>query len=148
MLYDADRLDSLGACGVIRWAMSLKRGRWPEMRTYHPDDPFALWRAPDGQRYLLDRFFSKLLKLHEAMMTTSGRMMAERRIAFLHLYLQELQHELTEGGCGYDMSEEVANSLLWHKHRAKGQEQEPPGEDLQRGRVVDMPLLSQVEHSA
>src|SRR5216117_1602069 len=102
VLYDADRLDSLGASGVMRWAMTTKRRRWPEMRTYHPDDPFALWREPDGQHYLLDRFFTKLLKLQEAMTTTTGRAMAERRIAFLRLYLQELLHELAEGGSGYD----------------------------------------------
>jgi len=57
VLYDADRLDSLGACGVMRWAMTAKHGRLPQTRTYHADDPFALWREPDGQHYLLDRFF-------------------------------------------------------------------------------------------
>ncbi len=117
VLYDADRLDSLGASGVMRWAMTTKHGRWPQTRTYHPDDPFALWRDPDGQRYLLDRFFTKLLKLQEAMTTTTGRAMAARRIAFLHLYLQELQRELAEGGSGYDLSEEVTYSLLWGEQR-------------------------------
>ena len=32
--------------GVMRWAMTAKHGRWPQTRTYHPDDPFALWREP------------------------------------------------------------------------------------------------------
>ena len=86
VLYDADRLDSLGACGVMRWAMTPKHGRWPQTRTYHPDDPFALWRVPDGQHYLLDRFLTKLLQLQEAMTTATGRAMAERRIAFMRLY--------------------------------------------------------------
>jgi uncharacterized protein len=147
VLYDADRLDSLGASGVMRWAMTTKRGRWPETRTYHPDDPFALWRDPNGQHYLLDRFFTKLLKLQEAMTTTTGRAMAERRIAFLRLYLQELQHELAEGGAGYDMSEEVTYHLLWGKGEEE-QEKEQPVEDLQRGRVIDMPCLSEEQHSA
>jgi uncharacterized protein len=103
VLYDADRLDSLGASGVMRWAMTAKHGRWPQTRTYHPDDPFALWRDPDGQHYLLDRFFTKLLQLKEGMTTATGRAMAKRRVAFLRRYLQELQHELAEGGYGYDM---------------------------------------------
>ena len=30
VLYDADRLDSLGASGVMRWAMTMKHGRWPQ----------------------------------------------------------------------------------------------------------------------
>src|SRR5436309_6741365 len=118
--------------------MTMKHAHWPEMRTYHPDDPFAVWREPDGQRYLLDRFFTKLLKLQEAMTTTTGRAMAERRIAFLRLYLQELQHELAEGGSGYDISEEVTYHLLWGKR----------GEDFQGGRVVDISRLSEEQHSA
>jgi uncharacterized protein len=147
VLYDADRLDSLGAVGVMRWAMNTKHGRWPEMRTYHPDDPFTLWREPDGQRYLLDRFFTKLLKLQESMTTTTGQAMAVRRIAFLRLYLQELQHELAEEGSGYDLSEEVTYGLLWRKYRGE-EEKEQPVEDLQRGRVVEMPRLSKDQHSA
>ena len=132
VLYDADRLDSLGASGVIRWAMSAKQGRWPQIQTYHPDDPLALWRDPDGQHYLLDHFFTKLVRLHEAMKTETGRAMAERRIAFLRLYLQELQQELAEGGYGYDMPEEVTNRLLWDEKRAEEQKQEQPAEELQR----------------
>jgi uncharacterized protein len=148
VLYDADRLDSLGACGVMRWAMTTKHGRWPETGTYHPDDPFALWRNPDGQRYLLDRFYTKLLHLSEAMTTATGRVMAERRIAFLHLYLQELQHELAEGGCGYDMPDEVASSLLWGEKRAEEQKQEQPVEDLQGSRVVAIHRIYDEQHSA
>ena len=53
----------------MRWAITMKRVRWPEMRTYHPEDPIALWREPDGQRYQLDSFFTKLLKLEETMKT-------------------------------------------------------------------------------
>ena len=136
VLYDADRLDRLGASGLMRWAMTTKRGHWPETATYHPDDPFALWRDSDGQRYLLDRFFTKLLQLNKVMMTETGRAMAVRRIAFLRLYLQELQHELAEGGYGYDMPEEVTYRLLWDEKRAKEQQQEQPAEELQQGRIV------------
>src|SRR6266700_6022432 len=148
VLYDADRLDSLGASGVMRWAMTAKHGHGPQTRIYHPDDPFALWRDPDGQRYLLDRFFTKLLNLQEAMTTTTGRAMAARRIAFLHLYLQELQYELAEGGSGYDMAEEVTYGLLWRKYRGEEEEKEQPVEDFQHGRVVDMSRLSEEQHLA
>jgi uncharacterized protein len=148
VLYDADRLDNLGACGVMRWAMTTKRGRWPEIRTYHPDDPFALWRNPDGQHYLLDRFFTKLLQLPDAMTTETGRAVAERRIAFLRLYLQELQHELAEGGYGYDMPEEVTFRLLWDEKRAEVQKQEQPAEELQRNRIVAIHPLYEEQHLA
>jgi uncharacterized protein len=148
VLYDADRLDSLGACGVMRWAMTTKHGIWPETATYHPDDPFALWRVPDGQRYLLDRFFTKLLHLSEAMTTATGRVMAEHRIAFLRLYLQELQHELAQGGCGYDIPNEVAYCLLWGEIKAEEQKQELPVENLQGGRVVAIHPIYDEQHSA
>ncbi len=103
VLYDADRLDSLGASGVIRWAMTMKSKRWSEWKTYHPEDPFAVQRAPDEQHYLLDRFFTKLLTLPEVMTTATGRAMAQHRVAFFRLFLQELQQELVEGG--YDLAE-------------------------------------------
>ena len=148
VLYDADRLDSLGASGVMRWAMTMKRGRWPQTRIYHPDDPFALWRDPDAQHYQLDRFFTKLLKLQETMTTNTGRAMAARRIAFMRLYLQELQHELTIGGSGYTMSEEVTSGLLLRKLKGEEQEKEQLEEDLQHERIFEMPYLSEVQHSA
>ena len=133
---------------MIRWAMTIKRGHLPETRTYHPDDPFALWRDPDEQRYLLDRFFTKLLQLQEGMITTAGRAMAERRIAFLRIYLQELQHELAEEGSGYDMPEDVTYRLLWGEQRGEEQKKEQPAEDLQCGRVVAIPCISEEHHSA
>jgi uncharacterized protein len=98
VLYDADRLDSLGASGLMRWAMTFKHKRWSEWKSYDPDDPFAVHRTPDDQRYLLDRFFTKLLTLPEAMMTGTGRAIARSRVAFLRLFLQELQVELVDGG--------------------------------------------------
>jgi uncharacterized protein len=148
VLYDADRLDSLGASGVMRWAMTAKHGRWPQTRTYHPDDPFALWRVPDVQHYVLDRFFTKLLQLGDVMTTATGRAIAERRIAFLRLYLQELQHELAEGGCGYDMPDDIAYCLLWGETRAEEPKTEKPAEDLQGERVVAIHRIYDEQHSA
>jgi len=133
---------------VMRWAMTAKHGRWPEIKTYHPDDPFALWRVPDGQRYPLDRFFTKLLKLQEAMTTATGRAMAERRIAFLRLYLQELQQEITEGRYGYDMPAEVTYRLPRDEKSAEEQKKEQPAEDLQGGRDVAIHRIYDEQQSA
>jgi uncharacterized protein len=82
----------------MRWAMTVKNRRWSEWKSYHPDDPFAAHRAPDEQHHLLDRFYTKLLKMPEVMTTATGRAMAGRRVAFLQLFLQELRQELAEGG--------------------------------------------------
>ncbi len=108
VLYDADRLDSMGASGLMRWATIIKNKKWSEWKSYHPDDPFAVNRDPDDQHYLLDRFFTKLLALPDAMMTGTGRTLAQRREAFLYLFLQELQEELVDGGYdGAEMDEKV-----------------------------------------
>jgi uncharacterized protein len=98
VLYDADRLDSMGASGLMRWAMTIKNKKWSEWKSYHPDDPFAVQRTPDDQHYLLDRFFTKFLAMPEVLTTETGRAIAQSRLAFLYLFLQELQIELVDGG--------------------------------------------------
>ena len=91
---DADRLDSLGAIGILRWAVTGAVRRTSDTQTYHPDDPFAEWHALDDRRYLLDHFFTKLLKLNKTMSTQAGSALAEQRMAFMHIYLDEFRGEL------------------------------------------------------
>jgi uncharacterized protein len=91
---DADRLDSLGAIGILRWAITGTVRRTAETQTYHPDDPFAEWHTLDDRRYMLDHFFTKLLKLDETMATHTGRVLAQERIAFMRTYLDEFRKEL------------------------------------------------------
>ena len=90
---DADRLDSLGAIGILRWAITGTIRRTPDTEAYHPDDPFAERHLPDDQVYMLDHFFIKLLKLPDGMITKTGRSMAEQRVAFMRAYLDELGKE-------------------------------------------------------
>ncbi len=91
---DADRLDGLGAIGILRWAIIGTIRRTPQTRTYHPDDPFAERHIPDDRLYMLDHFYTKLLKLNETMGTQTGRRLAQRRSDFMRLYLDELRREL------------------------------------------------------
>ena len=91
---DADRLDSLGAIGILRWAITGAVRRTGETQTYHPDDPFAEWHTLDDRRYMLDHFFTKLLKLDGTMSTQTGRVLAQQRMAFMHAYLDEFRREL------------------------------------------------------
>ena len=91
---DADRLDSLGAIGILRWAITGTLRRTPQTKTYHPTDPFAEHHSPDDRSYMLDHFFTKLLKLGDTMTTETGRMLAQQRTAFMHSYLDELRKEL------------------------------------------------------
>jgi uncharacterized protein len=91
---DADRLDSLGAIGILRWAITGAVRRTGDTQTYHPDDPFAERHILDDRRYMLDHFFTKLLKLSSIMTTQTGRVLAEQRTAFMHMYLDEFRREL------------------------------------------------------
>ena len=91
---DADRLDSLGAIGILRWAITGAVRRTSDTQTYHPDDPFAEWRTLDDRRYMLDHFFTKLLKLDSTMATQTGRVLAQERTAFMRAYLDEFRSEL------------------------------------------------------
>lgn len=91
---DADRLDSLGAIGILRWAITGTIRRTTGTQAYHPDDPFAELHLLDDRRYMLDHFFTKLLKLGSTMSTQTGRALAEQRTAFMHAYLDQLRKEL------------------------------------------------------
>lgn len=91
---DADRLDGLGAIGILRWAITGTLRRTPQTLSYHPEDPFAERHTPDDSLYMLDHFYTKLLKLKERMYTRTGRALAEQRTAFMRLYLEELRREL------------------------------------------------------
>jgi len=93
---DADRLDALGAIGILRWAITGVVRRTGETQFYHPDDPFAEWHALDDRRYMLDHFFTKLLKLEGTIVTQSGRALARERTAVMRVYLDEFKKELSE----------------------------------------------------
>ncbi len=91
---DADRLDGLGAIGVLRWAITGTIRHAPETLSYHPQDPFGQQHTLDDSHYMLDHFYSKLLRLEDTMLTETGRALAQERTAFLHSYLAEFKREL------------------------------------------------------
>jgi uncharacterized protein len=90
-LQDADRLEALGAIGVMR---TVSCGTRMGSSYFHPEDPFAERRAPDDRRWMIDHFFVKLLRLADTMTTDAGRREAERRTAFLRAFLRQLGEEL------------------------------------------------------
>jgi uncharacterized protein len=93
---DADRLDALGAIGILRWAITGAVRRTGETHIYHLDDPFAEWHTLDDRRYMLDHFFTKLLKLDSTIATQTGRALARERTAFMRVYLDAFRKELSE----------------------------------------------------
>ncbi len=91
VVQDADRLDALGAIGVARCLML---GGQLARPLYDSADPFADHRAADDRVYTIDHFYAKLLTLATTMQTASGKAEAERRTAFMRLYLDQLRREV------------------------------------------------------
>lgn len=90
-LQDADRLEALGAIGILRTAAV---GASLGARLFHAEDPFARGRALEDRAFSIDHFFTKLLGLHATMTTPRGRAEARRRTATMQRFLGELGAEL------------------------------------------------------
>ena len=91
ILQDADRLDAIGAIGIARVfsvAGSEKR------LFYNREDPFCKNRIPNDQKWTLDHFYIKLLRLESLMNTNSGKIEAKRRTKILKNFLSELKKEI------------------------------------------------------
>lgn len=90
-LQDADRLEALGAIGLLRCVSTGVRmgGAW-----FDGEDPWAKQRPLDDTAYSLDHFATKLLKLPATMRTEAGRAEAQQRAAFLWAFMVQLGHEL------------------------------------------------------
>jgi len=91
ILQDADRMESLGALGVLRtFYVSGLMGSQP----YHPDDLHGNNRPLDDKKYALDHFYCKLFKLPQLLNTDGARRIAEKRTEFLERFIVELSDEI------------------------------------------------------
>ncbi len=91
ILQDADRLDALGAIGIVRvFATSGSLNR----PFYNINDPFCKKRNPNDKTWAVDHFFQKLLKLESLMNTKSGKTEAKKRTRVLREFLKQLKQEI------------------------------------------------------
>lgn len=91
VLQDADRLDALGAIGIVRcFAVGGALGR----PFYDPEDPFCRAREPDDKQWTLDHFPRKLLRLPETLHTATAQKMATDRVTFIQAFLTQLEQEI------------------------------------------------------
>lgn len=90
-LQDADRLEALGALGLMR---VISTGTRMGARYFDAADPFAQARPLDDVRHSVDHFYTKLLALPATLRTEVGRAEARRRAAFLEAFLDQLAAEL------------------------------------------------------
>jgi len=91
ILQDADRLDALGAIGIVR---VFAVGGSEHRPFYNTEDPFCKKRIPDDQIWTLDHFYRKLLKLESLMNTKSGKIEAKKRTKILKNFLKHLKNEI------------------------------------------------------
>ncbi|MFT7595872.1 MAG: hypothetical protein ACI8R4_003204 [Paracoccaceae bacterium] len=91
ILRDADRLDALGAIGIARTFVVAGALGLP---LYDPNDPHAQQRPLDDNRFAIDHWQVKLLKLPDGMLTPTGCDMAQQRVRVMLDYLATLSAEL------------------------------------------------------
>ncbi|KAA9133102.1 HD domain-containing protein [Marinihelvus fidelis] len=91
IVQDADRLDALGAIGISRCLLT---GGSMGSGLYNPVDPFCAAREPADRDWAVDHFYAKLFKLPSTMQTRAGRLEAERRVAYMRGFLDELGREI------------------------------------------------------
>ncbi len=91
IVQDADRLDALGAVGIVRCLqVSASFGS----SLYHVDDPFCHQRELDDKRYTVDHFYNKLFKLEAMMNTPAAKQEAKKRTDYMKGFLAQLQGEI------------------------------------------------------
>jgi uncharacterized protein len=98
VLQDADRLDAIGAVGLLRTVACAQYMSRPERagRLYHDSDPFAdSGRVLDDKAQAVDHCYAKLLKLAAGMHLPMAQAEAAQRHAALVDFLGVLRRELT-----------------------------------------------------
>lgn len=99
VLYDADKLDAIGAIGVARaYAVAGARGQ----RLWAPVDDAYAGRAPeeggndlgDGAHTPVHEYRFKLARLQDTLFTDAGRRIAAGRHRFLAAFFAELEREV------------------------------------------------------
>lgn len=91
IVQDSDRLDALGAIGILRCAAVNTQMK---SKFYDPFDPFAEDRPLNDKVFMVDHYFEKLFKLPELMITDAGKKEGQKRVDYMKNFLQELGKEI------------------------------------------------------
>jgi len=94
-LFDADKLDSIGAIGVARafaYAGVIGQRLWDQVAPDYPDR-FARGAAGRGEHTPHHEYIVKLSRLRDGMTTPTGRAIAEERHAVMAAFFERLARE-------------------------------------------------------
>ncbi len=91
ILQDSDKLDAIGAIGIMR---TVSCGARMGATYYDPLEPFAKTRELNDKAFTIDHFFAKLFKLPELMNTTAAKAEATKRVQFMQGFLEQLKTEI------------------------------------------------------
>ena len=91
IVQDSDRLDSLGAIGILRCASvnTLMKAKY-----YDPFDPFAEDRELNDKSFMVDHYYVKLFKLPDLMVTEAGKKEGYLRVEYMKTFLARLGKEI------------------------------------------------------
>lgn len=93
ILFDADKLDSIGAIGIARaYAISgaLNQRLWSEV----PENAVATRNQRNSDHTAVAEFVVKLSRIRERMFTSTARHIADERHAFMVDFFQRLEQEV------------------------------------------------------
>jgi uncharacterized protein len=96
VLFDADKLDAIGAIGVARaFAFGAHRGQklWGEVPSDYADQMNGIEGDP-RQHTAVHEFHVKLSKIKERMFTAAGKQIAAERHAFMVKFYEQLDREV------------------------------------------------------
>lgn len=91
ILQDADRLDALGAIGIMRLVST---GTQMGSVFYDIQDPQAKRRELNDKKFIADHIGKKLMKLPDMMNTQFAKEEAKKRMKFVDLFVQQLHEEI------------------------------------------------------
>lgn len=91
ILQDADRLDALGAIGIMRMTTC---GAKMGSKYYCTEEPFVKSRELDDKKFTMDHLYVKLFKLVEGFNTPQAKQEGLARAQFMEKFVDQLKAEI------------------------------------------------------